>query len=349
MTAPPYTPTPDPVHRAELDSIETFADQVRYACTHADRPVTVATVRAWLAVYGIETGDSQRPYISRIVNGWRREQGLDDTSGSLPVLTPELLADLDAATVETIAGTRPAAAPAAPEPVVQTQGIREARAFLATATPGVRRTFAVLGTVVALLLTGAIVAPIALSSKNIIGWADSDTGLGLDGPWPLLVFAALDAAAAICVLVVVLFAMIGRHANEFRVLVWVFALTSAFGSYQYGMAAKQVDGGPQDAWWLFPLLAVAGPLLLELTLRRVRQLAQEGTGRRSTGGVAFPLTDWLPGIGATRETYGAWRLARLDDITDAGQARRAYRALCPTGSVRVLRALRERDAREHAA
>ena len=188
------------------------------------------------------------------------------------------------------------------------------------------------------LLTAVIIAPIALSSQDIIAWAGSPTGLGLTGPWPILTFAALDAAAAVCVCIVVYCAWRGESPGVFAALVWVFAGTSAFANYQHGTA----PGAAPDAWWFFPAMSLAGPFLLEVVVRRVRKWVQEGTGQRARHGVSFGTARWIPGVGALRETYGAWRLARLDGIDDAAQAVAEYRRLCPDGSVRVLRALRER-------
>jgi len=194
-------------------------------------------------------------------------------------------------------------------------------------------------TLVGVLLAGVIVAPIALSSQDIISWAGSPTGLGLTGPWALVTFLALDAAAAVCVGLVVYCAWRGESAGAFAWLVWAFAGMSAYANYSHstGSAAR-------DAVWFFPAMSVAGPFLLEIIVRRVRRWVQEGTGQRAKHSVSFGLARWLPGVGALRETYGAWRLARLDHLTDAREAVTAYRRLCPTGSIRILRALRDRDA-----
>jgi hypothetical protein len=194
-------------------------------------------------------------------------------------------------------------------------------------------------TLVGVLLAGVIVAPIALSSQDIIAWAASPVGLGLAGPWALVTFLALDAAAAVCVGLVVYCAWRGESAGPFAWLVWAFAGMSAYANYSHSAGSTA-----RDAVWFFPAMSVAGPFLLEIIVRRVRRWVQEGTGQRAKHSVSFGLARWLPGVGALRETYGAWRLARLDHLTDAREAVTAYRKLCPTGSIRVLRALRDRDA-----
>jgi hypothetical protein len=193
-------------------------------------------------------------------------------------------------------------------------------------------------TVVGVLLAGVIVAPIALSSQDIIAWAGSATGLGLTGPWPLVTFFALDAAAAVCVGLVVYCAWRGESAGVFAWLVWTFAGMSAYANYSHSTGSTA-----RDAVWFFPAMSLAGPFLLEIIVRRVRRWVQEGTGQRARHAVSFGIGRWIPGVGALRETYGAWRLARLDGINDADQAVTAYRRLCPTGSIRVLSALRTRD------
>jgi hypothetical protein len=216
-----------------------------------------------------------------------------------------------------------------------------------TTAPAVRRApsqatryaMAALLILVGVLLAGVIVAPLALSSQDIISWAASPTGLGLAGSWALVTFLALDAAAAVCVGLVVYCAWRGESAGAFAWLVWAFAGMSAYANYSHsaGSAAR-------DAVWFFPAMSVAGPFLLEIIVRRVRRWVQEGTGQRARHSVSFGVARWLPGVGALRETYGAWRLARLDHLTDAREAVTAYRRLCPTGSIRVLAALRDRDA-----
>jgi hypothetical protein len=231
----------------------------------------------------------------------------------------------------------PAAAPIAEaEPAPPTTTAPAARPEPSKAT---RYGMGALLTLVGVLLAGVIVAPIALSSQDIIAWAASPTGLGLAGPWALVTFLALDAAAAVCVGLVVYCAWRGESAGAFAWLVWAFAGMSAYANYSHssGSAAR-------DAVWFFPAMSVAGPFLLEIIVRRVRRWVQEGTGQRAKHSVSFGLARWLPGVGALRETYGAWRLARLDHLTDAREAVTAYRRLCPTGSIRVLRALRARDA-----
>lgn len=377
--APPKLPT----WAAGLSDQPTKAAAIRFLCDRSPVPPTTDGVRQILAAAGIEstrpyasgvvsawrkahgmTSTGDVPVLSASVLA-----DLDASAGrpqdAFVTPTPDASArsDQDASTaVQPDAYDRPqdatpapappvlpphqdasATAPAAPVAPGRAVGIEAARTFLAGKSKAFRRGFYALATIAAVLLTAVVIAPISLSAQNIIGWAADPTGLNLTGPWPVVVFFALDAAAAVCVLLVILLTMLGRTAREFGVLVWAFCLTSAWASYSHGLA--ELENGVRDAWWAMPIFSVAGVGLFELIMRRARQLAQEGTGRRADVGVTFPLTDWIPGVGALRETYGTWRLARLDGITDASEARRAYRALCPDGSVKVLKALRERDSR----
>lgn len=192
--------------------------------------------------------------------------------------------------------------------------------------------------VVGILLTIVIVTPIVLSSQDLINWAAAPTGLHLPRPLPALVFIALDAAAGVCVLLSVYCAWRGEPAGIFGVLVWCFALTSAFGNYRH----SSIPGAAPDARWFFPLMSVAGPALLEAVLGRFRRWFQTDTGRRARRLPAFGWRRWTPGLGSWHDTYGAYRTALLLDLETVADATTAYHQLCPDGSLRVAGALRQR-------
>jgi hypothetical protein len=194
-------------------------------------------------------------------------------------------------------------------------------------------------TLVAALITVVVVAPIALSSGELVRWAASPTGLGLAGGWPWLVFVALDAAAGTCVLLAVYCAWRGRSSGVFGKLVWVFAGFSAFANYRHGIEPN----APSDAWWFFPIMSVLGPGLLEAVTRFVRAQVQRDAGRRGNDLPHFGLVRWLPLVGAPRDTYGARRTAQLLGISTVAAAVATYHELCPSGSLRVVRAIRARD------
>jgi hypothetical protein len=117
--------TADPAHVAALDGLRTQADKIRYACEQIPEPDTTQ-VQQWLATYRIRP---DRSHMSKVVNHWRGSRNLGST-GEMPKLTPEMLADLDS-DLDSLTGSfekpepvtaKPVAvASQAPEPVAQTQ------------------------------------------------------------------------------------------------------------------------------------------------------------------------------------------------------------------------------------
>ncbi len=154
--------------------------------------------------------------------------------------------------------------------------------------------------VIALALAAVIVAPIALSSGDLVAWAASPKGLGLGGAWPLVVFVALDAAAAVCVGFVLFSAWRGEGAGAFGLLVWLFATGSALANYQHGRRTP----APDDAVF-FAAMSIAGPVLLHVTLHRVRRWVRIADGDYRPARAHFGLR-WLPGV-AFAETLAAWQ------------------------------------------
>lgn len=191
--------------------------------------------------------------------------------------------------------------------------------------------------VAALLLSVVVVSPILLSSGELLGWAE--TGLGLTDAWRWLVPIALDCAAIACVLLAVYRAFLGQGAGVFGLLVWVFAGFSSFANYRHGLE----PGAPADRWWFFPVISLLGPALLEAVMHFVRRLIQTRSGARSGTLPKFGVMRWLPVIGAPRDTYGARRTAQILGIATVDEAVATYHALCPSGSLKVVRAIRARD------
>lgn len=183
-----------------------------------------------------------------------------------------------------------------------------------TLTPAARRLLA--GVAAALGLV--ILAPIMLSGQDLYSWARAPRGLDL-APWFAgMVPVALDIAAGTCIGMVVLGAVWRRErAGIFGLLVWVFALTSAYAQYRHGIAERDA-GRAQDAWWLFPALALLGPTLLEVTLYRVRRWARQDADELLSGAAGFGAR-WLPGV-AFRETLSAWAASRREGIGKASDA-----------------------------
>lgn len=104
-----------PTHEQALAEFEYKRDQIRYACdvlNQLGRDVVTQAVRDWLTEYGVTTS---RPNASLVVNEWRRQQGLDET-GDMPRLTPQALAQLDAARAPST-HSEPVATPESDQPV----------------------------------------------------------------------------------------------------------------------------------------------------------------------------------------------------------------------------------------
>lgn len=196
------------------------------------------------------------------------------------------------------------------------------------------------------VLTGVVLLPPALNAQNIVEWANSPNGLGLSWTWAWVAFTGLDAVAAVCVFETLIQTQKGRRAGAFAALVWLFAGASAWAGYRHGTQ----PGVGRDVKWFFPLMAVAGPLLLHLVLTRTRKDAQVDEGKRleHTPASAFGWQRWVPGVGAFAETYCAWRVGRLEGVIKPADTIARYRALRPDagrGGLRVLHALRVDDAR----
>lgn len=203
-----------------------------------------------------------------------------------------------------------------------------------TLTPAGRR----LLTAVAVCLGLIILAPILLSGQDLYSWARAPRGLNLSPGFAALVPVALDIAAAACIGMVIIGAVWRRERpGVFGLLVWVFAGVSAWAQYRHGIVERDA-GRAQDAWWLFPGLALLGPTLLEVTLHRVRRWARQDAGEQHTGAAGFGAR-WLPGV-AFRETLAAWAASRREGIGDWRAAvayvreRAAVAGLAPVDALR---------------
>jgi hypothetical protein len=90
----------DPRHAARLTTLKFKKDKIKYAAEVLHREtgsVNTADVADWLVRYGVVRDPrSERPGISAGVSAYRKEHDLDDTNGPVPVMTKELLEELDA-------------------------------------------------------------------------------------------------------------------------------------------------------------------------------------------------------------------------------------------------------------
>jgi hypothetical protein len=102
-----------------------------------------------------------------------------------------------------------------------------------------RSTRTAMGILLALVAAGVgviMLAPVALSSRDLLDWAAAPTGLHLPGRWPALVILALDAPAIACVLMSVLCTWRGERPGLFGLLIWAFAAGSAFANWRHASA-----------------------------------------------------------------------------------------------------------------
>jgi hypothetical protein len=198
-------------------------------------------------------------------------------------------------------------------------------------------------TLVAIAVTVMLLAPVVLSSRDLLAWGASPLGLGLPGRWPALVILTLDAPAIACVLMSVICTWRGERPGIFGALIWAFALASAFANFRHTHT-----GTAPDATWFIPSTSLIGPGLLDVVLHRVRSWMRPEHHRSTDSATATGRTAswswqaWMPGLGSLRDSFGTYRtriLLHLDSLTDATDA---FHDLCPDGSLRVGSALRRR-------
>jgi hypothetical protein len=169
-------------------------------------------------------------------------------------------------------------------------------------------------------LAVVISAPFALSSQDLVDWAQAASGLGLPYGWALFVFVALDLAAAVCVCMTVYAAWRGESAGAFGMLVWVFAGISAYANHTHAVTTLAADDD-----WFYPAMSIMGPVLLEVTVRRVRRWVRTSAGRFEPPLPHFRFARWLPGV-AFRETLGSLVLAVTEGYSRPEDAVAAYRS-----------------------
>jgi hypothetical protein len=165
----------------------------------------------------------------------------------------------------------------------------------------------VVGALVCIALAVVILTPVALSSSDLIRWAQSPAGLGVQGPWPYFVFVGLDCAALVCVGMTIISAWRGESGGAFNLLTWVFAGGSALANWSHGRTTP----APDDEFF-FPAMSLAGPLLLDVVLMRVRRWIRTDKQHQLTSGAKFGVR-WFV---ALRETRQAWVISRRDGISE---------------------------------
>jgi Protein of unknown function (DUF2637) len=191
------------------------------------------------------------------------------------------------------------------------------------------------------LLFGFAAVAAGISAQGLTGFARDN--MGLRGPWPYLLFFALDGAAGLCAVLLLRRAARAESAIAPRVAVWgLVAASSAFNA-----AHAPERPGARAAFALMPVIAAA---LFEFSLRETRRTAGRAD-RRLTGlrwlhpaerirvQLVLAAEETMPAAAATRRirvNAAARRLYRLrlaiqacgqgpDPASSAGQVRRAER------------------------
>lgn len=127
------------------------------------------------------------------------------------------------------------------------------------------------------LLFGLAAMAAAISAQGLTGFARSS--MGLRGPWPYLLWAALDGAAGLCAVLLMRRATRGESALAPRLAVW--GLVSASSAFNWAHAPDHPDA--RAAFALMPVIAAT---LFEFSLRETRQAA-------SPPGRKLPGLTWL--------------------------------------------------------
>jgi Protein of unknown function (DUF2637) len=111
------------------------------------------------------------------------------------------------------------------------------------------------------LLAGFASTAAGISAQGLVGFARSN--MGLHGPWPYLLFFALDGAAGVCAVLLVRRAARAEPGLAPRLAVWGLVASSSFFNWTH---APRRPAAP-EAFGLMPVIAA---LLFEFCLREMR-------------------------------------------------------------------------------
>jgi hypothetical protein len=114
------------------------------------------------------------------------------------------------------------------------------------------------------LLGGFAAVASGISSQGLTGFARSN--MDLSGPWPYLLFFALDGAAGVCAVLLVRRAAQGGRSLAPRLAVW--GLVAASAAFNYSHAPRRPDA--PEAYALMPAIAA---VLFEFCLQESRSRA----------------------------------------------------------------------------
>lgn len=168
----------------------------------------------------------------------------------------------------------------------------------------------------ALPLVVVVAAPAVASWHGLVAFGRDWAGLGV---WAPLVPLVLDAAALYVAALAWRATLDGDSAGLDRILVWVYAGLSAGLNVWH---ANSTDGGVKAAIF-YGAASLSAALIWERTLRSIRRRELREIGAIDAPAPRFRALRWLlPSL--RKETYGAWKLAIREGITDAREAMTRY-------------------------
>ncbi|WP_329494847.1 DUF2637 domain-containing protein [Kitasatospora herbaricolor] len=178
----------------------------------------------------------------------------------------------------------------------------------------------------------------ALSFHGLVGFGTEN--LGLSGGWEYLVPFGLDGAAMFCSVLAVREASHGDAALGSRLLVWVFAVASAWFNWVHAPRGGAHDGAPQ----FFSGMSISAAILFDRALKQTRKAALREQGLVPRPLPQIRIVRW---IRAPRETYAAWSLMLLENVRSLDEAVDEVREERQSKMDAKLRA-RSADRRERA-
>jgi hypothetical protein len=179
-----------------------------------------------------------------------------------------------------------------------------------------------------LLLGGFTAVAAGISAQGLTGFAREN--MGLTGPWPYLLFLALDGAAGVCAVLLTRRAARAESGLAPRLAVW--GLVAASASFNWTHAPHR-PGAPEA----FGLMPVIGAVLFEFTLRELRQRAAGRTDRQ------MAALRWLYPV----ERFRVQRLLAADERISAQQA--THRVRIEQAARRLYQLRRALHARDQTA
>ncbi len=151
----------------------------------------------------------------------------------------------------------------------------------------------------------------ALSFHGLVGFGLEN--LGLSGGWEYLVPFGLDGAAMFCSVLAVREASHGDAALGSRLLVWVFAIASAWFNWVHAPRGGGHDGAPQ----FFSGMSISAAILFDRALKQTRRAALREQGLIPRPLPQIRIVRW---IRAPRETFAAWSLMLLENVRSLDEA-----------------------------